>query len=72
MDLQRKYPDKIRLLLHEQNLGMGENFKETLHACRGQYLTVLQGDDYWTSPHKLQKQVDILDKHPDWFYLLLP
>ena len=67
IDYQEKHPDIIRLLLHERNLGLyGKyNFIETYKACRGQYIAMLEGDDYWTSPHKLQKQVDFLDRHPE-------
>jgi len=63
---QEKYPDRIRLLLRENNLGMMQNFVQTLLNCTGQYVALLEGDDYWTSPHKLQKQVDFLDTHPDY------
>lgn len=66
LDLQKKHPDRIKLLLHEQNLGQNGNLKQTLRACRGQYLAILEGDDYWISPDKLQKQVDALDQNPDW------
>lgn len=60
---QQKYPDKIRLLLADKNLGMHENFIQTYKACRGEYIALLEGDDYLTSPQKLQKQVDFLDHH---------
>lgn len=63
LGLQAKYPDKIRLLLPEENLGMVKNFATTLGACQGEYIAMLDGDDYWTSSHKLQKQVDFLDRH---------
>ena len=61
----QKHPDRIRLLLPQTNLGMQENFKATLAACSGQYVAVLEGDDYWTSPLKLKWQVEFLDAHAD-------
>lgn len=66
IEYARRYPQQIRLLLHERNLGgFGVlNFTETLKACRGQYIAILEGDDYWTDPLKLQKQVDFLDQNP--------
>lgn len=59
----QKYPDKIRVLLPAQNLGMLKNFVNTFRACKGQYIALLEGDDYWTAPDKLQKQADFLDSH---------
>lgn len=62
---QKKHPERIRLLLHEKNLGMNRNFIQTLQACDGKYVALLEGDDRWVSPYKLQKQVDFLENHPD-------
>ncbi len=61
-----KYPDKITLLLQENNLGVVANFVETLKACEGKYIALLDGDDYWTDPLKLQKQVDFLESNKDF------
>jgi glycosyltransferase involved in cell wall biosynthesis len=66
LDYQKRYPGRIRLLLREKNVGGRQNFIETYQACRGEYVAILEGDDYWTSPHKLQKQVDFLDAHPEY------
>jgi glycosyltransferase involved in cell wall biosynthesis len=67
LEYQKRYPDKIRLLLQEKNLGQGgkKNFEATLQNCRGQYIALLEGDDYWTSAYKLQQQVNMLDSHSD-------
>jgi glycosyltransferase involved in cell wall biosynthesis len=65
-DLQARHPARIRLLLQDRNVGMMANFEAVFADCRGQYIAMLEGDDYWTDPHKLQKQVDALDAHSDW------
>lgn len=65
IDYQKRYPDKLRLLLNEKNLGAYNNIVQVLDACKGKYVAFLEGDDYWTSPDKLQKQVDYLESHPE-------
>ena len=70
----KKYPDKIRAYLHPKNLGPRvprefagrNNVLFLLKACRGEYVALCEGDDYWTDPRKLQKQADFLDAHPDF------
>jgi glycosyltransferase involved in cell wall biosynthesis len=57
-------PDMFRLLLRHKNLGMFGNLRSTLEACSGQYVAVLEGDDYWTSTQKLRRQADFLDANP--------
>ena len=58
-------PDVVRAFVHERNLGVEENFREVLKACRGKYIALLEGDDYWTDRSKLQTQFEFLEKHRD-------
>ena len=62
----QQYPDKIRLLHRETNLGMMNNFVATLNACEGEYVALLEGDDYWTAEDKLARQVEFLEKHDEY------
>jgi glycosyltransferase involved in cell wall biosynthesis len=63
-DLRRRYPGQIVSLMRNRNVGAMKNLQETLAACTGQYVALLEGDDFWTCDLKLQRQVDFLDANP--------
>ncbi|HSZ55055.1 MAG TPA: glycosyltransferase [Tepidisphaeraceae bacterium] len=65
-EYNQKHPEKFRLLLNENNVGGVRNFYQTLQACRGQYVALLEGDDYWTCDTKVARQVEFLEAHPDY------
>ncbi len=59
------HPGRIQLVLRPENLGPARNFRDTYHLANGQYVALLEGDDYWTDPRKLEKQVQLMDANPD-------
>jgi glycosyltransferase involved in cell wall biosynthesis len=61
-----KYPNAIRALLAKKNLGMARNYEAVRQACRGKYIAWLEGDDYWRTPQKLQKQVTLMEANPHY------
>lgn len=60
-----KYPNIIQVFPSERNLNSNEVTLRALRAGRGRYVAFLDGDDYWTSGDKLQRQVDFLDTRSD-------
>lgn len=65
LDYAQRYPDRIRVLTPARNLGVMPNLMATMAACSGEFIALVDGDDYWTDPHKLQVQVDALRANPD-------
>lgn len=61
-----KYPDIIKLVISDSNVGAKENSRRAYDYCTGKYIAFCEGDDYWTDPYKLQKQVDFLEANPDY------
>ncbi len=75
-----KYPDKIRLFLHNRKnvISIGGkptgryNFLYNFAQARGKYIALCDGDDYWTDVTKLQRQVDFMESHPDYAFSFHP
>ncbi len=64
-EYRSKYPNIIRVITSDRNVGIKINAKRTRKACSGTYVAFCEGDDYWHHPEKLQKQVDYMASHPD-------
>ena len=64
-DYAERFPDIVRPIYNERNLGILGNYASTLSQCRGKYRSACAGDDFWNDPEKLQLQVDIMEKDPE-------
>lgn len=60
-----KYPELIRVLTADYNVGSKANGRRCQRVLRGKYVAICEGDDYWIDPLKLQKQVNLLEAHPE-------
>ncbi len=60
-----RYPDIIRFVDRKTNLGLQRNYLDAYSRCRGRYIAICEGDDWWCSRHKLQRQVDYMEAHPE-------
>jgi glycosyltransferase involved in cell wall biosynthesis len=62
---QCEHPNLIRIITSDQNVGMHANFRRIFEASRGEFVACCEGDDYWTSATKLERQVEVLRARPD-------
>jgi glycosyltransferase involved in cell wall biosynthesis len=63
---QQRFPGLIKLILHKTKVGLSRNYLSAMEACEGDYIALLDGDDYWTDPKKLQTQIAFLEEHSDF------
>lgn len=66
-DFKKNHPElNIQLVLRKKNVGAPVNALDVISRAQGKYIAICEGDDFWTDLTKLQRQVDFLDKHPDY------
>ena len=66
LSYQKKYPELIRIITADVNVGARKNSYRLETSARGKYIAYCEGDDYWHDPQKLQMQVDFLENNPDY------
>lgn len=62
----QKYPNKIKKMYTTKNIGMVANMKNAFNKTQSKYIFILEGDDYWCSPFKMQKQVNLLEENIEY------
>lgn len=72
----KRFPKVVKLMEKAPNKGIVDNYFDCLLTCKGKFIADCAGDDYWTDPEKLEKEVYILEREPDvtlvhtaWQYL---
>ena len=61
----QKYPRRIRNISRTMNAGISENYRHAFAEAAGEYVAILEGDDYWTDPSKNFQQMDFLRSNDD-------
>ena len=61
-----KYPEKVKFFAQKENKGLLENYKFLLSKASGEYIAILESDDYWTNPKKLEKQISFLENNSEY------
>lgn len=60
-----KYPDKVRYVRNQTNIGMARNMKQCFRTIDTDFIAILEGDDYWIDEYRLHKMCTFLDTNPD-------
>lgn len=62
----KHHPELIKIITSDRNVGVIANENRVLTEAKGKYIAFCEGDDFWTNASKLQKQVEFLEKHPEF------
>lgn len=62
----KQYPELIRFIRQEQNLGTGRHWIAALQECRGRYVALCEGDDYFSRAAKIQQQYEFMERNPEY------
>lgn len=65
LSYKSKYPEIIKLIFHESNIGLGANWATCAKECKGDYICNCDNDDYWHNPRKLELQFKYMESNPD-------
>lgn len=64
----QQYPANIFYFRHEKNIGLHKNYQYLIEKSQGEYVALLEADDYWLDPDKSRLQVALMDEHPEIAY----
>lgn len=64
LDYERQYPDIIRVVYSDKNVGMNANSRRIFDQAKGKYVAYCEGDDFWCDRTKLAQQVALIENDP--------
>lgn len=69
-EYELRYPHLIRCVYQSENQFLKQNTLVNIlfKMAKGKYIALCEGDDYWTDPYKLQKQLDFLEANPEYSF----
>lgn len=62
-EYEAKSSFKFTYLPSHNNLGFNQNYKRAFDACDGKYIAIMEGDDYWSDPYRIEKHTNFLEQH---------
>lgn len=67
-EYEKKHPGKLTVFYREKNMRTEKhgNFTDLRLRSKGKYIIALEGDDYWTSDQKIEKEINFLEAHPEY------
>ncbi|MDU1889299.1 MAG: glycosyltransferase [Dysgonomonas sp.] len=69
VEIIREYEDKtpftFTYVAKDRNVGYNKNYQQAFSVCTGDYVAIMEGDDYWVKPNHLQSHINFLENHPD-------
>ena len=67
--IEEQNPGFFQVFYREQNMSKLQcnNGRDLQGRCRGKYIICLEGDDFWTDEYKIEKQIDFLESHPEYY-----
>lgn len=65
-EMEPSLPENYKIIYRERNYGIVNNYYDAVKRIKGRYFIILEADDYWTYPHKIQKQYVFLENHSEY------
>jgi len=66
LEYKERYPEFLKLILQKENVGAAKNWIDLITYSQASYIAYFEGDDYWTDPYKLQRQIDFLEGNSEY------